>query len=129
MNEESAAHYLKGNEMEMHLGSIMLFVKDMKSVIAFYRDVVGLVPEEDQPFPEHRFFRFDTGACKLCLHSASKPNEGRQKLVFHVKSVSAVHQHLKSKGKRLRKLENEDGRAIFDIRDPEGNRIQFHGNY
>ena len=101
----------------------------MKAVIAFYRDVIGLVPEEDQPFPEHRFFRFNTGGCKLCLHSASKPNEGRQKLVFHVESVSAVHQQLKSKGKRLRKLENEDGRAIFDIRDPEGNRIQFHGNY
>ncbi len=113
----------------MKLGSVMLFVKDMKSVIAFYRDVVGLVPQEDQPFPAHRFFIFNTGACKLCLHSASKPNEGRQKLVFHVESVSAVHQHLKSKGKRLRKLENEDGLAIFDIRDPEGNRIQFTGNY
>jgi predicted enzyme related to lactoylglutathione lyase len=113
----------------MELGGIILFVKNMKSVIAFYRDVIGLSPDEDQPFPEHRFFRFNTGGCKLCLHSASKPNEGRQKLVFHVESVSAVHQELKKKGKRLRKLENEDGRAVFDIRDPEGNRIQFWGNY
>ncbi len=113
----------------MYLGSIILFVKNMKATITFYRDVIGLTPDEDQPFPEHRFFRFDTGACKLCLHSASRPNEGRQKLVFHVESVSAVHQHLRSKGKRLRKLENNDGRAIFDIRDPEGNRIQFYGNY
>ena len=40
-----------------------------------------------------------------------------------------MHQRLKLKGKRLRKLENEDGVAIFDIRDPEGNRIQFWGNY
>ena len=113
----------------MELTGIMLFVKDMKTVIAFYRDVIGLVPDEDQPFPEHRFFRFKAGACTLCLHSASKPNEGRQKLMFHVESVSAVHQHIKSKGKRLRKLENNDGHAIFDIRDPEGNRIQFYGNY
>ena len=114
----------------MELTGIMLFVKDMKTVIAFYRDVIGLVPDEDQPFPENRFFRFQAGACTLCLHSASKPNEGRQKLMFHVESVSAVHQHIKSKGKRLRKLEkNDDGHAIFDIRDPEGNRIQFYGNY
>ena len=113
----------------MELGGVMLFVKDMKSVIAFYRDVIGLVPDEDQPFPEHRFYRFNTGACKLLLHSASKPNEGRQKLVFQVESVSAIHQRIKSRGKRLRKLENEEGRAIFDIRDPEGNRIQFSGNY
>ena len=113
----------------MHLGGIMLFVKDMKTVIAFYRDVIGLTPDEEQPFPEHRFFRFDINGFKLCLHSASKPNEGRQKLMFHVESVSAIHQRLRSKGKRLRKLENNDGQAIFDIRDPEGNRIQFGGNY
>ena len=113
----------------MELGGIMLFVKDMKTVIAFYRDVVGLVPDEDQPFPEHRFFRFNTPGAKLLLHSASKPNGGRQKLVFQVESVSAIHQRLKSKGKRLRKLENNDGHAIFDIRDPEGNRIQFGGKY
>ncbi len=113
----------------MELGGIILFVKNMKSVIAFYRDVVGLFPDKDQPFSEHRFFRFNTGACKLCLHSASKPNEGRQKIVFHVESVSAVHQKLRSKGLRLRKLENDDGLACFGISDPEGNRIQFWGNY
>ncbi len=113
----------------MELGSIILFVKNMKAVIAFYRDVIGLRPDDEQPFPEHRFFRFNTGACKLCLHSASKPNEGRQKIVFHVESVNAVHQELKAKGLRLRKLQNEDGLACFDISDPEGNRIQFGGKY
>lgn len=113
----------------MEIGSIILFVKNMKAVTAFYRDIVGLSPDPEQPFPEHRFFRFDTGPCKLCLHSASKPNEGRQKIGFHVESVSAVHQSLKRKGLRLRKLENEDGRACFDIRDPEGNRLQFWGDY
>ena len=116
-------------ENTIELSGIMLFVKDMKGLIAFYRDVIGLSPDEDQPFPEHRFFRFKTGVGTLCLHSASKPNEGRQKLMFHVESVSAIHQRLRSKGKRLRKLENNDGNAIFDIRDPEGNRIQFGGKY
>ena len=74
----------------MNIGSIILFVKDMKAVTAFYRDVVGLSPDEMQPFAENRFFRFDTGECKLCLHSSSKPNDGRQKIVFHVESVSAI---------------------------------------
>ncbi len=113
----------------MEIGSIILFVKDMKGVTSFYRDVVGLTPDAEQPFPAHRFFRFDTGQCKLCLHSASKPNEGRQKVGFHVESVSAVHAALKAKGLRLRPLKNEDGRACFDIRDPEKNRIQFWGAY
>jgi catechol 2,3-dioxygenase-like lactoylglutathione lyase family enzyme len=113
----------------MNIGNIILFVKDMKAVTAFYRDVVGLTPDEEQPFPEHRFFRFDTGDCKLCLHSASKPNGGRQKIGFHVESVSAAHQNLKAKGLRLKPLKNEDGLACFDISDPEGNRIQFGGAY
>ena len=63
----------------MDIGNIILFVKDMKGVTAFYRDIVGLQPDEEQSFPAHRFFRFNTGQCKLCLHSASKPNGGRTK--------------------------------------------------
>lgn len=113
----------------MNIGSIILFVKDMKTVTAFYRDVVELIPDNTHPFPEHRFFCFNTGDCKLCLHSASKPNGGRQKIGFHVESVSAVHQNLKAKGLRLKPLKNEDGLACFDISDPEGNRIQFGGAY
>ena len=114
----------------MNIGSIILFVKDMRTVTAFYRDIIGLLPDEEQPFPAHRFFRFDTGQCKFCLHSASKPNGGRQKIVFHVESVKAVHDGLKVKGLRLRLLEkSDDGLACFDISDPEGNRIQFWGNY
>ena len=114
----------------MNIGSIILFVKNMRTVTAFYKDVVGLHPDEEQPFPPHRFFRFDTGQCKLCLHSASKPNGGRQKVVFHVESVKAVHDALKTKGLRLRPLKDlEDGLACFDISDPESNKIQFWGNY
>ncbi len=114
----------------MNIGSIILFVKDMRTVTAFYRDIVGLLPDEEQPFPVHRFYRFDTGQCKLCLHSASKPNGGRQKVVFHVESVKAVHDALKAKGLRLRPLKNlADGLTCFDISDPESNRIQFWGNY
>jgi catechol 2,3-dioxygenase-like lactoylglutathione lyase family enzyme len=114
----------------MDIGSIILFVKNMRTVTAFYRDVLGLHPDEEQPFPPHRFFRFNTGQCKLCLHSASKPNGGRQKVVFHVGNVKAVHDALKTKGLRLRPLKDlEDGLACFDISDPESNKIQFWGNY
>ena len=49
----------------MELTGIMLFVKDMKTIIAFYRDVIGLVPDEDQPFPENRFFPFSCRSLHL----------------------------------------------------------------
>lgn len=113
----------------MNLGGIILFIKDMQGAIAYYRDILGLLPDEEQPFPAGSFFRFDTGQCKLCLHKAGKPNGGRQKIVFHVESVNDIHRNLNAKGLRLKPLKNEDGLAVFDIRDPEGNRIQFWGNY
>ena len=88
----------------MKLGSIILFVKNIKAVSVFYRDIVGLRPDPEQPFSESRFFRFNTGQCQLYLHRASKPNGGRQKFVFHVDSVRIVHEDLKSKGLRFRPL-------------------------
>ena len=113
----------------MNLGGIILFIRDMQGAIAYYRDTIGLHPDEEQPYSADGFFRFDTGQCKLCLHKAGKPNGGRQKIVFHVESVNDVHRNLKAKGLQLRPLKNEDGLAVFDIRDPEGNRIQFWGDY
>ena len=113
----------------MNIGSIIRFVKNMRTVTEFYKDVVGLHPDEEQPFPAHRFFRFNTGQCKLCLHSASKPNSEKQKDVFHVENVKAVHDALKAKGLRLRPLKNDRGLACFDISDREGSKIQFWGNY
>ena len=44
------------------------------------------------------------------LHSSSEPNDGRQKIGFHVESVSAVHQDLKAKGLKLKPLKNSDRR-------------------
>ena len=90
----------------------------MKAVSAFYRKIVGLLPDTGQLFDERRFLRFDTGSCQLCLHRASKPNGGCQKIVLHVASVRTVHEDLKAKGLRLRPLENEGGKACFDISDP-----------
>ncbi|MGE3807440.1 MAG: VOC family protein [Gemmataceae bacterium] len=115
----------------MEIGSIILFIKDMKAAIGFYRDVLGLEPDDPQPFPAHRFYRFDTGQCKLCLHSASKPNEGRTKVVFHVASVAATHAELKIKKVRVGRLDppNEEGLGCFGFRDPEGNHLQVWGKY
>ena len=111
----------------MNLGGIILFIKDMQAAIAYYRDILGLHPDEEQPFPANSFFRFNTGQCKLCLHKAGKPNGGRQKIVFHVESVNDVHRNLEAKGLQLRPLKNEDGQAIFDIRAPKEIGFGFGG--
>lgn len=111
------------------IGSIILFVRDMEAITVFYRDIIRLHPDEEQLFPVDSFFRFNTGQCKLCLHGSGKPNGGRQKIVFHVKSVKAVHDVLKVKGLRLKPLKNEARLGCFDISDPKNNKIQFWGDY
>ena len=40
----------------MNIGSIILFVRDMKAVTAFYGEAVGLSLDRAQPFPENDFF-------------------------------------------------------------------------
>ena len=112
----------------MKLSGVMLFCKDIKGLTAFYKDVLGLVPDEPQPFPAHKFFRFKfKNGTSLCLHSGTKPNEGRQKLMFDVKSVQDVYERLKKSGSRVKKPVSDDDILCYDFKDPEGNRIQIYG--
>ena len=114
----------------MKLSGIMLFCEDIRTLITFYRDVLGLIPDDPQPFSDHRFYRFRAGTdVGLSLHSGTKPNGGRQKLVFEVDSIQGLCNRLRRAGKRVRKPKPQVGTMVFDFRDPEGNRIQVYGPY
>ena len=112
----------------MDLISIMLFCEDIKGLTAFYRDVVGLTPATEQPFPEHKFFQFvSNNGFLLNLHSGTKPNGGRQKLQLHCADIEPLLLRLKAAKHRFRKpVPDFDGAIVFDFRDPEGNRIQVY---
>ena len=114
----------------MKLRGVMLFCEDIRALTAFYRDVLGLEPDDPQPFPPDRFFRFrgENGA-HLSLHSGTKPNGGRAKLLFDVDSVTDIYERLRRAGRRVREPQREDGIVCYDFRDPEGNRIQVYGPY
>lgn len=114
----------------MRLNGVMLFWEDIIKQTEFYRDVLGLIPDDPQPFAKNRFFRFGTGeGLNLCLHSGTKPNGGRQKLMFDVDSVQSLYETLRKAGKRVRKPAHESGIMLYDFKDPEGNRIQVYGPY
>jgi len=113
----------------MDLGGIMLFCEDIEAMTAFYRDVVGMKPDKNQPFPAHKFFRFKSkrGAC-LCLHSGTKPNGGRQKLMIKCDDIEELFRRLKKFRPKFRPPKpNKEGRVLFDFFDPEKNRIQVGG--
>ena len=111
------------------ISGVMIFCEDIREQTEFYRDIVGLNPDDPQPFPANRFFRFrSSNGAVLCLHSGTKPNGGRQKLVLESDDVMALIQRVKSfrRSTRIPKPE-PNGSIVFDFRDPEGNRIQVYG--
>ena len=67
----------------MRITGIMLFCQDVPLLTSFYRDVVGLTEDDVSPISPKKFARLlsDDGAT-LCLHSGTKPNGGRQKLMM-----------------------------------------------
>lgn len=117
----------------MEMTGIILFCEDIKSLTSFYRDVLGLIPDDLQPFPPHKFYRFKfkkNSKFGLCLHSGTKPNGGRQKLTFDVKSVNDIYEKLKKSGRRPKKVvDTGEKTLVYDFKDPEGNRIQIYGPY
>jgi catechol 2,3-dioxygenase-like lactoylglutathione lyase family enzyme len=111
----------------MRFTGVIVFCEDIKAQTAWYRDVLGLAPDEDQPFEGHRFVRFSTGGdAALMLHSGTKPNGGRQKLTMDCDSIEALVGRLKASGRRVKKLEPAS-QMLFDFKDPEGNRVQVYG--
>jgi catechol 2,3-dioxygenase-like lactoylglutathione lyase family enzyme len=106
---------------------VMLFCEDIRAQTAWYRDVLGFQPDKKQPFPLNRLVRFsnEEGA-SLALHSGTKPNGGRQKLMFQCDSVEKLVARPKASGRRVRRIE-PSATMVFDVNDPEGNRIQVYG--
>jgi catechol 2,3-dioxygenase-like lactoylglutathione lyase family enzyme len=96
---------------------VMLFVKDVPGVAAFYRDVLGLevVGEMTKGWVE--------------LHSAAHPLSARgkasAKIVFGVADVSAAKKLIEGRGVKMGKIQSFSGIDICDGKDPEGNLFQI----
>jgi catechol 2,3-dioxygenase-like lactoylglutathione lyase family enzyme len=111
---------------------IALFVGDMATMEAFYRDVLGYV-EEWRPSPAELYMT--RGSDNLALHAttfpAGEPRESRLDhlglLMSRAEDVDAWAEWMQSRGIALdtRPRTHRDGARSFYARDPEGNRIQF----
>lgn len=106
------------------LGEIILFVRDMDDMLAFYTDVIGL--DVAQGEPEHGFVKLDTGDTMLCLHAGreSAVSDAEPKLVFEVEDLEAAVEHLEAHDVTLGERRSPaPGVHVVDARDPEGNRF------
>jgi catechol 2,3-dioxygenase-like lactoylglutathione lyase family enzyme len=111
------------------IGIIMLGVKEMKSSLAFYRDVLGLSIK----FPGPEFAFLDAGGVTLCLRSApglkDSNDERRTEVVFQVEDIQAAHDALKARGVAFRqepRIVTGDQLAA-DFRDPDGHVLSIFG--
>ncbi len=111
---------------------VALFVRDIASMEAFYRDILGYV-EEWRPSPEELYMT--RGSDNLALHAAPQAQgELRESRLDHLgllmsraDDVDAWAAWLDTRGVALdtRPRTHRDGARSFYARDPEGNRIQF----
>ncbi|MAF08768.1 MAG: hypothetical protein CL389_13075 [Acidiferrobacteraceae bacterium] len=113
----------------MKFDGVMLFCEDIRELTRFYEEVMLLERDSGQTLPPHRFVTLlSDGAASLCLHSGTKPNGGRAKLMFTLNEIRPLFERLRAYGHRVRQPKNTaDATMTFDFKDPEGNRIQVYG--
>lgn len=99
---------------------VMLFVKDVPRVAAFYRDVLGL-----QVLGEitAEWVELSAGNCAVALHrtnqALSECGESSAKIVFGVRDIPAAKALLESRGVKMGKIHSFSGIDICDGHDPE----------
>lgn len=119
----------------MKVSQLILFVKDLERMTAYYRDVLGLVPG---PQASESWVPLDAGGCRIVLQPISPqiakdiviadppvPREGAAvKMTFHEDDVDAARRHLEGLGAVVRPLRRFGEVVVFDAVDPEGNILQ-----
>jgi len=111
--------------MQARFTHSILFVADMDSAIAFYRDVMGLTVKFQSPF----WSEFDTGPVTLALHPASETNPaGRVQLGFGTPDLPAVYAARQAHGLTFSAPPvDEHGTLLSRIVDCEGAEVSLSG--
>jgi catechol 2,3-dioxygenase-like lactoylglutathione lyase family enzyme len=109
------------------MSRVIVFVKDMQTCAAFYRDVLGLQPHG---FADATWVSFEAGGCFISLHKGAAGSTTRKpkhvQLVFKVEDVAATREYLVSKGVQMDAVVVPDDTFSFcNGRDPEGNWFQI----
>jgi predicted enzyme related to lactoylglutathione lyase len=112
--------------MKLAVNRIIYFTNQMKTMTAFYRDVIGLSPIDNAESDPSGFLEFDAGACTIALHKGSpgKPAT-RNKIVFFTDDVAATREELIRRGAKMGTFNPKGSLHLCDGKDPEGNKFQI----
>jgi predicted enzyme related to lactoylglutathione lyase len=112
--------------MKASISRIILFVRDVPKVAAFYQMHFGLQPI---PSNEDGWLELSAGGCNLALHRATTTSRERgrspAKIVFAVSDVHAAKTRFAAQGLKFGKVHEVNEFAFANARDPEGNPIQI----
>ena len=93
--------------MKLVMKRVILFVKDVPRVGAFYRDVLGL-SEVINPDDPKEWLEFNAGVCTIALHHGGVEKKGRSrppKIAFYSEDVSKARAELIKKGVKMGALQ------------------------
>lgn len=111
--------------MGMTISRIILFVKDVEKVAAFYQQHFGL---EQVGEPEKGWLELNGGGVNLALHKAHGSGSGEDspaKICFACEDVHAQVAKFEAEGLKFKKIFDWNGFSFADTADPEGNPIQI----
>jgi predicted enzyme related to lactoylglutathione lyase len=112
--------------MKLAVNRIIYFTNQMKTMTAFYRDVIGLSPIDDPDGDPSDFLEFDAGTSTIALHKGSPGiSASRNKIVFQSDDVEKAREGLINRGVRMGKLKLGEVWHLCDGKDPEGNIFQI----
>ena len=100
-----------------------------KSLVEFYRDVIGMpLLGEIEPYYDGVSFGF-TAEPHLCIWRADahqKANSGSAELVFMCDDVNKTYDELRQRGLELNPpFETYWGGIVLECNDPDGNLLRF----
>jgi len=111
--------------MEFSIRRIILYVRDVPSLAAFYRDVLGLRIMGDPG--DSGWVELDAGGVRLALHSGGAPRDWRNapRIVFAAEDVAAARAMLIGRGAAMGRLKIFGALQLCDGKDLEGNIFQI----
>lgn len=113
------------------LAEVILYVENMQEMVEFYRDAMGLrikYPPHLSDFRKEEWVVFETGSCRLCLHSGGRRRLGKDapSFVFQVADMEIARDELTERGVPMGEPRKVAPNIwICEGEDPEGNRFSI----
>jgi predicted enzyme related to lactoylglutathione lyase len=111
----------------VHIARIILYVRDIPKVAAFYQLHFGLKPLPGVAEPGWLELGAPNGGCSIALHQASTAQKrgAEIKMSFGVKDVRAFKAACEAKGLKFGVVHAVNGFEFSNAKDPAGNSIQI----